>query len=114
MQSEWSSDDGGQHWKRLLTPTGGIYNETRCWAVRMQPDRAGEVLAGTHHGLYRYREETGRFDYIPSPMDSLHILQIARYSRDPGFILCGTRPGEVFISQNDRENWSHRNFDAST
>ena len=114
MQSVWFSDDEGQHWNRLLTPTGGFYNEARCWAVHVHPDRPGEVLAGTDQGLYRYREETGRFDYIPSPMDSLHILQIARDPRDPDFIVCGTRPGEVFISEDNGESWLRSNFDAST
>ena len=29
MQSVWFSDDEGVGWNRLLTPTGGFYNEAR-------------------------------------------------------------------------------------
>ena len=114
MQSVWFSGDEGVSWNRLLTPTGGVYNESRCWAVHTHPDRSGELLAGTDQGLYRYTEETGRFDYIPSPMDNLHILQIAQDPQDPNFIICGTRPGEIFISEDNGENWSRSNLDAST
>lgn len=49
----------------------------RCWSVTTHVDRHGEVLAGTDQGLYRYSERKERFDYIPSPMDDLHILQPA-------------------------------------
>ncbi len=114
MQSVWFSEDEGQSWNRLLTPTGGFYNEARVWAVHTHPDRPGEVLAGSDQGLYRYTEEKGRFDYIPSPMDSLHILQIAQDPHDPDFIVCGTRPGEIFISDDNGESWVRSNLDAST
>lgn len=114
MQSVWFSDDEGESWNRLLTPTGGFYNEARVWAVHTHTDRPGEVLAGTDQGLYRYSEATGRFDYIPSPMDGLHILQIAQAPHDPNFIVCGTRPGEIFISEDNGETWTRANLDAST
>ena len=114
MQSVWFSENEGESWNRLLTPTGGFYNEARCWAVHTHPSRPGEVLAGTDQGLYRFSEETGRFDYIPSPMDSLHILQIAQASGNPNFIACGTRPSEIFISEDNGENWTRANLDAST
>ncbi len=92
MQSVWFSEDEGKSWNRLLTPVGGFYNEARCWAVATHAKCQGELLAGTDQGLYRWTRETGRFDYIPSPMDDLQILQIARAPDDPGFIVCGTRP----------------------
>lgn len=114
MQSVWFSDDEGQSWNRLLTPTGGFYNEARVWSVCTHPDRPGEVLAGSDQGLYRFSEATGRFDYIPSPMDNLHILQIAQDPRDANFIVCGTRPGEVFLSEDNGESWRRANLDAST
>ena len=114
MQSVWFSDDEGQRWNRLQTPTGGFYNEARVWSVHTHPDRPGELLAGSDQGLYRFRETTGRFDYVPSPMDNLHILKIAQDPRDPDFIVCGTRPGEVFISEDGGEYWTRSNLDAST
>ena len=114
MQSVWFSEDEGVSWNRLLTPTGGFYNEARCWAVHTHPDRPGEVLAGTDQGLYRFSQDTGRFDYIPSPMDGLHILQIAQAPGDPDFIVCGTRPGEIFLSEDNGKTWARANLDAST
>ena len=114
MQSVWFSDDEGASWNRLLTPTGGFYNEARTWSVHTHRDRPGEVLAGSDQGLYRYSEETGRFDHLPSPMDNLHILKIAQDPRDPDFIVCGTRPAEIFLSEDNGENWRRANLDAST
>ena len=114
MQSVWFSDDEGQNWNRLLTPWGGLYNESRCWALHTHADRPGDLLAGTDQGLYRYTEQAGRFDYIPSPMDNLHILRIAQCPSDPNFIVCGTRPGEIFISEDNGESWRRANLDAAT
>jgi photosystem II stability/assembly factor-like uncharacterized protein len=114
MQAVWFSHDEGVSWSRLLTPTGGFYNEARCWSVTTHADRPGEVLAGTDQGLYRYSEQNQRFDYIPSPMDDLHILQIEQDPKDPNFIVCGTRPGEIFISDDNGETWTRSNLNAGT
>lgn len=114
MQSVWFSENKGESWNRLLTPTGGFYNEARCWAVEAHPKRSGELLAGTDQGLYRYTSETQRFDYVPSPMDDLHILRIARDPRDPDFIVCGTRPAEIFISEDNGNSWIRSNLNAAT
>ena len=114
MQSVWFSEDEGTSWNRLLTPTGGFYNEARVWAVHTHADRPGDVLAGSDQGLYRFTERTGRFDHVPSPMDNLHILKIAQSPTDPNFIVCGTRPAEIFISEDNGANWTRSNLDAST
>ncbi len=114
MQGLWLSHDDGESWARLLTPTGGFYNEARCWCVEAHPMCPGEVLVGTDQGLYRMNPAEGRFDYIPSPMDSLHILQVARDPNDPDFIVCGTRPAELFISENNGESWVRAPLDAAT
>ena len=112
MQAVWFSHDEGESWSRLLTPTGGFYNEARCWSVSTHPDRPGELLAGTDQGLYRYTATNERFDFIPSPMDDLHILQIEQHPDDPNFIVCGTRPGEIFISTDDGNSWERSNLNA--
>lgn len=114
MQAVWFSYDHGESWNRLLTPTGGFYNEARCWAVCSHPDRPGEVLAGTDQGLYRYTARENRFDFVPSPMDDLHILRIAQHPRDPDFIVCGTRPGEIFLSEDAGRTWMRSNLNAAT
>jgi len=114
MQGVWLSHDDGESWARLLTPTGGFYNEARCWSVEAHPARPGEVLVGTDQGLYRHNPSQGRFDYIPSPMDNLHILKIARDPHDPDFIVCGTRPAELFISEDNGKSWMRSALDAAT
>jgi photosystem II stability/assembly factor-like uncharacterized protein len=114
MQAVWFSYDEGTSWNRLPTPTGGFYNEARCWSVATHADRPGEVLAGTDQGLYRYSESKERFDYIPSPMDDLHILQIEQHPADPDFIVCGTRPAEIFISEDNGGTWRRSNLNAAT
>ena len=114
MQSVWFSHDDGESWSRLLTPTGGMYNESRCWCVSVHPQRPGELLAGTDQGLYRYGIESGRFDYIPSPMDDLHVLQAEQHPHDPNFIVCGTRPAEIFISEDNGDTWTRACLNAGT
>ena len=114
MQAVWFSHDEGASWNRLLTPTGGMYNEARCWAVNTHPDRPGELLAGTDQGLYRYTSTSDRFDFVPSPMDDLQILRIAQHPRDPDFIVCGTRPGEIFLSEDAGATWERSNLNAAT
>lgn len=114
MQSVWFSAQDGARWSRLLTPTGGFYNEARTWAVNLHPARPGELLAGTDQGLYRYTHQTGCFEHVPSPMDDLQILQIERHPQDPSFIVCGTRPAELFISDDDGMTWHRSRLDSGT
>lgn len=114
MQAVWFSEDMGETWLRPPTPTGGFYNEIRCWAVCTHPQRPGEVLTGTDQGLYRWSHEQQRWSYIPSPMDDLHILQIAQSPDDPKIIICGTRPAEIFISEDDGKSWQRSNLNAAT
>ncbi|MDJ0928716.1 MAG: hypothetical protein QNJ73_13850 [Gammaproteobacteria bacterium] len=114
MQAVWFSHDEGLSWNRLLTPTGGIYNEARCWAVATHPQRPGELLAGTDQGLYRWTQASGRFEHLPSPMDSLQILQVEQDPHDPNFIVCGTRPGEIFISADNGGSWTRSRLNAGT
>lgn len=101
----WFSHDLGETWNRAFTPTGGLYNESRAWAVCVHPDRPGEVLAGTDIGLYRWVPAEDRWIHIPSPMDDLHILQVAQAPHDPDVIYCGTRPALVFQSQDGGATW---------
>lgn len=114
MQAVWFSHDEGAGWSRLPTPTGGLYNEARCWSVATHAERPGEILAGTDQGLYRYTLAKGRFDHIPSPMDDLHILQVEQDPGNPDIIACGTRPGEIFVSEDDGETWRRSNLNAAT
>ena len=90
--SVWFSHDLGETWNRAFTPTGGIYNESRAWCVATHPAWPGDVLAGTDLGIYRWTVAADRWEHLPSPMDGLHILQIARSPHDPDIIFAGTRP----------------------
>lgn len=103
--SVWFSHDLGETWARAFTPTGGFYNESRCWSVVVHPDRPGEVLAGTDIGLYRWTPAENRWVYVPSPLDGLHIQQLAQAPHDANFILAGTRPAHIFRSLNNGKSW---------
>ncbi len=103
--SLWFSHDLGETWNRAFTPSGGLYNECRCWCVSVHPDRPGEVLIGTDIGVYRWVPEEKRFVHLPSPMDGLHILQLAQAPHDADVIYAGTRPAMVFRSADGGRSW---------
>lgn len=104
--SVWFSNDLGETWNRAFTPNGGVYNECRAWCVNVHPQRPGEVLAGTDTGIYRWSPREKRFVHIPSPMDGLHILQIAQAPHDPDIVYAGTRPAMIFKSADGGRSWS--------
>ncbi len=112
--SIWFSYDTGETWNRAHTNTGGIYNESRCWCVSVHPDRQGEVLSGTDLGVYRWDPAAARWNHVPSPMDGLHILQMAQAPHDPGIIFAGTRPAEIFRSLDDGRTWTRCRLGNST
>ena len=103
--SVWFSHDLGETWNRAFTPTGGIYNESRAWCVATHPARPGDVLAGTDLGVYRWTVAADRWEHLPSPMDDLHILQIARSPHDPDIVFAGTRPAQVYRSADGGRTW---------
>ncbi len=111
--SVWFSHDLGETWNRAFTPTGGIYNESRAWCVATHSQRPGEVLAGTDLGIYRWTA-ADRWNHLPSPMDGLHILQIASPPHDPNVIYAGTRPAQLFKSADGGATWRrcHLGHDA--
>lgn len=102
----WFSDDGGDHWARPLTPSGGLYNEARAWSLSVHPERPGEVWAGTDQGLYRWRDRDDRWHYVSSPLDGLHVLKLAQAPHDPSWLVAGTRPAALFISRDDGASWT--------
>lgn len=104
--SVWFSHDLGESWNRAFTPTGGIYNESRCWSVSVHPERPGEVLSGTDLGVYRWSPSDDRWNYVPSPMDDLHIQQIEQAPHNPDIIFAGTRPAEIFRSLDGGDTWN--------
>ena len=103
--SVWFSRDLGESWNRADTTDGGIYNESRCWCVATHPARPEEVLAGTDLGVHRWNPGAARWIHLPSPMDGLHILQMARHPDDPDFVVAGTRPAAVHVSEDGGLTW---------
>ena len=49
MQSVWFSRDEGISWSRLLTPTGGFYNEARTCCLSTHQARPGALVAFSRH-----------------------------------------------------------------
>ncbi len=103
--SIWFSRDVGRTWNRARTDKGGLYNESRCWSLSVHADRPEEVLSGTDLGIYRWDPDDERWNHVPSPMDGLHILQLARHPDDAAFVVAGTRPAAIFISEDDGDSW---------
>lgn len=104
--SIWFSHDLGESWNRANTNTGGIYNESRCWSLSTHAARPGEVLAGTDIGVYRWAPHQERWNHVPSPMDGFHIQQLVQHPDDPDFIVGGTRPAALFVSEDGGERWA--------
>lgn len=63
------------------------------------------MLAGTDIGVYRWDPSAERWNYVPSPMDGMHILQIGQHSHDANLIVAGTRPAAIFISEDGGATW---------
>lgn len=101
----WFGTDRGERWSRAHTERGGIYNESRCWCVALDPAHPGAILAGTDQGLYRWYPDAVRWEHLPSPMEELQILQLAVSPHDPGTIVAGTRPAEIFLSRDGGNAW---------
>lgn len=104
--SVWFSADLGTHWRRAHTTHGGVYNESRCWCIATHPARPGAIFSGTDEGLYRWQPEQQQWLHLPSPMDGLHILQIAWSPFDPNVIVAGTRPARIFRSADAGATWA--------
>lgn len=108
----WFSEDLGESWRRAHTHRAGLYNENRCWSLAVHADRPGELLAGTDQGLYRWQEADRAFHHLPSPMDGLHILKLARAPHDADWIVAGTRPAALFASRDGGQSWVRLPFPA--
>ena len=64
----WASDDLGDSWD-FQYAEGGMYAESRVWALSSHPAEPGALWAGTDSGLYRLDEAAGRWTHVPSPAD---------------------------------------------
>ena len=101
----WFSRDEGMTWARPQTTRGGLYNDARAWCVATHAARPDELIAGTDQGLYRWSERAQRWRHVPSPLDRLQILKVARAQQDPAIIVAGTRPAALFVSRDDGATW---------
>lgn len=104
MQAVWFSDDG-EKWLRPHTQRGGFYNEARAWCCIAHPTCRGEFWAGTDRGIYRWDAREGRWNHVPSPLDGFHVQQLAIAPHDPETIYAGTRPAQVWRSNDAGATW---------
>ena len=103
--STWYSNDSGQTFERHWSPSG-LYSESRVWALSSHPAAPGEVLAGTDSGVYRLDRATNKWTHLPSVLDKLHVWSFARDPKNPDLILAGTRPAEIYRSEDRGKTWT--------
>ncbi len=63
------------------------------------------MLSGADLGVYRWNPAAARWNHVPSPMDGLHILQMAQAPDDADIVFAGTRPAEIFRSLDGGLTW---------
>jgi photosystem II stability/assembly factor-like uncharacterized protein len=95
------SHDGGDTWQRIRFP---LPSECNVRALRVYPDNAQRILAGTDVGLYRSEDNGMSWEKLDSPMEDLQIWSVAVDPVDTDTIFVGTRP-EGFRSKDSGKTW---------
>jgi photosystem II stability/assembly factor-like uncharacterized protein len=95
------SHDGGESWTRLRHP---LPSECNVRALRVYPDHAQRILAGTDVGLYRSEDNGVTWNKLNSPMEELQIWSLAVDPVDPDLLFVGTRPAG-FRSRDGGKTW---------
>ena len=108
--SVWFTEDLGETWSRPNSEHG-LHNESRVWGLASHPQRPDNVLAATDRGLNRWSEKDKRWQHLPTPMDGLHVWQVAHAPDDPDLIIVGVSPGGLYRSENGGKSWEKLKLD---
>src|SRR4029453_16949207 len=87
--SAWFSSDGGEAWVHPNSHSG-MYLEARVWSIASHHATPERLFAGTDMGIFRWNEETARWEHLPSPMQA--VWSVAVDPGNPDIVIAGTRP----------------------
>lgn len=95
------SHDGAETWTRIRHP---LPSECNVRALRIYPDNAHRILAGTDVGLYRSEDNGVTWGKLDFPADDLQIWSVAIDPSNRDSLFVGTRP-EGFRSRDGGKSW---------
>jgi photosystem II stability/assembly factor-like uncharacterized protein len=95
------SHDGGDTWMRIRNP---LPSECNVRTLRVYPDNAHRIIAGTDVGLYRSEDNGHSWEKLPSPMEELQIWSVAVDPANADVLFVGTRPAG-FRSRDGGKTW---------
>ena len=100
--SVWFSEDLGN---TFIHPNShsGMYLEARAWCFSSHPQNQNILYAGTDMGIFVWDERTTRWTFLESPAKD--VWAIAQDPQNPNHILVGSRPAELFYSDNAGMSW---------
>lgn len=101
----WHSDDLGETWARPYAEDG-IYPEARVRALVNDIREPSTMWAGTDLGVFRRREQDGRWQAMNMPPAGQCIWSLAQSPHNAEVFLAGTQyPAALFISEDDCRSW---------
>jgi photosystem II stability/assembly factor-like uncharacterized protein len=93
----YRSEDGGQTWKRCSQGLGNVEVDALAW------DGQGVAVAGTRMGIYRWREDTDRWEPLPQGFQDRHV-QVLESGPHSQVFYAGTDAG-LLRSQDGGQTW---------
>jgi photosystem II stability/assembly factor-like uncharacterized protein len=101
--SVWFSEDLGVTWVHPNSHSG-MYLEARVWALTSHPSLPSSIHAGTDAGVYRWNEQTARWQHIAPTLGD--VWTIVYDPDNPSILYAGTRPAALYRSTDGGVNWT--------